>query len=73
MRIGGKGRIRVNRDQALLLSAELSDIRHRLVIRRADARDKGEDLASYQFNIKTIGEIQEEVGRTIEEMGWTSE
>jgi hypothetical protein len=73
MRAGGKGRIRLNRDQAILLDIELSEIRHRLVIRRADARDRGESLSAFQNDIRLVSELQDEVSRTIEEMGWISE
>lgn len=72
MNTGPKGRVRVSRDQALLLSSLIAEARHRLVIRRADARDKGEDLHPWQIQIALVSDVQEEVDRTIGEMGWTT-
>lgn len=70
MRQGGRGRIRVRRDEALLLREELSMIRHRTVIRRADAKDSGAGTEEFQHRINIINKIEDEVERTIEEMGW---
>jgi hypothetical protein len=74
MRTGGKGRIRVNRDQALALEIILNDARHKLVVNRAVARDLGgQDLSDYQYHIKVVSDIQDELRRTIEEQGWLDE
>jgi hypothetical protein len=67
-----KGRVRLNREQALVLSSLLAEARHRLVIRRADARDRGDDLHPWQVKIAIVSDVQEEVDRTIGEMGWTT-
>lgn len=67
------GRIRLTSDQAGALTAILNETRHRLVVRRADARDKGEDLTTWQESIKLVSSIQDELDRTSREMGWISE
>lgn len=68
-----KGRIRLTMEQAETLREILNENRHRLVIRRAGARDKGEDLAGFQIRIGVVSSIQDELDRTSREMGWISE
>jgi hypothetical protein len=68
-----KGRIRLNMEQADILTEILSEYRHRLVARRADARDKGEDLSGWQERIQVVSSMQDELDRTSREMGWISE
>jgi len=66
------GRIRLNQEQAYLLNQMLMEMRHRLVIRRADARDRGWDLLPFQRDIKIVSEMQEELARTMDEMRWAT-
>jgi hypothetical protein len=68
-----RGRVRLTIEQATVLTEILSETRHRLVVRRADARDKGEDLSGWQERIQVVSSIQGELDRTSREMGWISE
>ena len=70
--MSAKGRIRLTIEQAEVLTEILNETRHRLVVRRADARDKGEDLADYQLKIAVVSSIQDELDRTSREMEWIS-
>lgn len=63
-------RMRINRDQAGFLKDLLSETRHRLVVRRADAKDRGEDLAEYQTKISTVTRLQAELDRALADMEW---
>jgi hypothetical protein len=64
-------RIRVDFAEATLLKEMLGEYRHRLIIRRADAKDRGEDLAEYQMRIGTVNRFQNEVERALADMEWT--
>ncbi len=63
-------RIRVTREQAAFLEHMLAESRHRLVVRRADAKQRGEDLADYQLKIGTVTSIQQELQRAMDDMEW---
>jgi hypothetical protein len=64
-----KGRIRLNRDQALLLEQLLAEERHRAVITRAQFKSAAmaEDVTKSNRYIESIERIQDEVNRTIDE------
>jgi hypothetical protein len=65
-----KGRIRLNESEAQLLAEILSETRHRLVVRRADARDKNESFTVFQHQITVVSDIQEELEHMMDEKLW---
>ena len=64
------GRIRLHQDQAEFLLDTLNEKRHRLIVRRADAKSRGEDPSLYNRMVLKIDSILEELHRTMEEKGW---
>jgi hypothetical protein len=64
------GRIRLREDQAQLLLEVLSERRHRTIVRRADAKERGEDTHPYNRIVLRIDNILSELRRTMQEMGW---
>jgi hypothetical protein len=70
MRTANSGRVRVTQAQADFLLITLNATRHRLVIRRAEAKSRGEETYSYNREIERLDSIKDELDRTMEEMGW---
>lgn len=64
------GRIRVRRDQADFLLGTLNELRHRLIIRRADAKSRGEETYPHNRMIDQVDGVLSELHRTMEEKGW---
>lgn len=64
------GRIRLERDQALLLQTILQSERHLLVIERARLKGLGEPVAEWNKHITKVSRVIDEVGRLLEEKGW---
>ena len=64
------GRMRLREEQALVLREMLGEARHRLVIRRADAKDNGEDYSAYQKGIKIVTDMSDELERMMLDEGW---
>lgn len=64
------GRIRLGRTHALYLDALLHEKRHRLVIRRADAKANGQDVSDYQAEIAFLDHIADELNRLLVDKSW---
>jgi len=62
------GRIRVTRVEAEFLHELFGETRHRLVVRRADAKNRGEDLAEFQLKISVVTRLQQELERAEQDM-----
>jgi hypothetical protein len=65
-----QGRVRLDAEQARYVANLLGEDRHRLVIRRADAKERGMDPYDWNRQIEFVSRIQNEVERLIAEMGW---
>lgn len=70
--MANSARIRLDKREALFLEKLLSETRHRLVIRRADAKSRDEDFAEFQLAIGTVSRLQGEVDRALDEITWTT-
>lgn len=70
MRTASNGRIRLNHDQATFLLETLNENRHRLVMRRANAKAIGEGTYPFNRSIERLDSILSELHRTMDEMGW---
>jgi hypothetical protein len=67
-----RARVRITREQYEVLSDTLSKERHRSVILRAYTKDKGKSTSDIDRKIDVLDEMQDEVCRTAQEMGWRS-
>jgi len=65
-----RGRIRLYRHQADYLLAELNENRHRLVVRRAAAKDAGQEPYEFNRRLDEVDSLLDELRRTMTEMGW---
>jgi len=70
--MANSARIRLDKREALFLKDLFAETRHRLVVRRADAKSREEDLADFQIAIGTISRLQAEVDRALDELTWTT-
>ena len=69
------GRIRISTaEDADLLHEMVRAERHRSVVRRADAKERGEadGVSAFNRRIERIGRFEEELDRMMDEMGWTA-
>lgn len=70
MRTANSGRIRLDQWQATFLLDLLNETRHRLIIRRAEAKAGGAETYAFNRAVERLDSIKGELIRTMEEMGW---
>lgn len=62
--------MRLYRDQADLLLETLNEKRHRLIIRRAAAKQNGDETYPFNKAIERVNGVLDELRRTMDDMGW---